>query len=268
MKNLKIYKYCDDIDDLISDEDEYNLAKEFLLENNSIKIHPSGFEYNGITELIIELEPKMFHLDVLPVEKYENVKNKYIIQEPTDEIKYLLNIFSFININFFKDMYYYVSVIKRSETNSIEKLNMLSYLLSNIDKTKFNINEIYLNIQKNDVQQDFDEEINIISNTVDKKLMPGTVSGTKKSRPLAGAGFKRSLYLLDAYGFGVILISISVIVRVQAVPALVLIIIAAGGVVSFWKEPAVLVLTPLVVSKVIADPLTVFQLPPAVGLPI
>ncbi len=63
-------------------------------------------------------------------------------------------------------MYFYVSIVKSSETDYIEKLNMLSCLLSNINKELFKISNIYLNIEKHDEDEtQINDSIQIILKT-------------------------------------------------------------------------------------------------------
>jgi hypothetical protein len=173
MKKLKTNVDFDKIDKILLDEKKYNSAVKFIDKNNRIKKYPFGFEYNGVTELIIELEPnfKIITSEVLPVKKYENEKKRYIIQEPTEEIKYLLKIFNFINIDDFMGICYYVSIIKLSETDHIERLNMLSYLFSNVDKDNFKISNIFLNIDKTEKPCESEESVDIISKKEDYLLI-------------------------------------------------------------------------------------------------
>ncbi|WP_010255827.1 hypothetical protein [Treponema primitia] len=74
MKNLKVDIDFDKIDDILFDEEQYESHINFLISNNKIKKFPFGFEYNGITELIIEVEPKTIRNDILPIQDHVDKK--------------------------------------------------------------------------------------------------------------------------------------------------------------------------------------------------
>jgi len=168
MNNLKTNINFTEIDNVIADEEKYKSVINFLTENNRIKVNPFGFEYNEITELVIELELKdISKMDnISPIGKFKDEQNGYIIQEPSEEFLYLYKI---INYGFSLDwaessLYHYLSIIKFTKTVYIEKLKMLTYLLAKINKNEFNINNIFINMSEkiDDTQLDTEIPVEVI----------------------------------------------------------------------------------------------------------